>query len=594
MNYSIWKVTSLMAYLCLVAILIIGCATQPTPEEPSPDIVNLSRLVEDLQNQVADAAEELKIRKYEQEKIRAEVDNKYPLLPNNFAQFDKQIDLLERRLGQLKREISSVKARSKKLDQMRSQARSNKEFEAIKNEVKQLNPTIVKLKQEQRELTEEAEWIREQQEQLQQQQRELTKKAEQEQERIRKQRERLQRERRELTEKAEQERERVRKQQEQLQKQQRELTRKAERERREQERERIRKQRETIIIPPPGPTFPPPVNGALGGQAPYAVVRVFYGTDRNLTNSSKPSEMYGSDRAQVTYGICEVSVPRDHRKGELESPSIWRLEFREDPSKHVVLLNVSVKEKNSYFSNLATHIQNSSDRKALLFVHGYNITFEDAARRTAQMSYDLEFDGVPVFYSWPSQGTFAGYPVDETNIEWSQTNLQSFLADFVERTRAENIYLIAHSMGNRALTRAFSLLVAEIPTLRQRFKEIILAAPDIDAQVFKRDIAPRIVGDTPAVTLYASSEDKALLASKKFHRYPRAGDAEAGVVIVKGIETIDATGLDTSLLGHSYYAEVKSILADMFYLIENGLRADNRFALKPVNTPNGRYWIFNK
>ncbi|HEY8360578.1 MAG TPA: alpha/beta hydrolase, partial [Ramlibacter sp.] len=59
---------------------------------------------------------------------------------------------------------------------------------------------------------------------------------------------------------------------------------------------------------------------------------------------------------------------------------------------------------------------------------------------------------------------------------------------------APNVYLTAHSMGNRAQTRALVSLLAEKPTLRSRLKEeVILTAPDIDADVFRRDIAPALV-----------------------------------------------------------------------------------------------------
>lgn len=326
----------------------------------------------------------------------------------------------------------------------------------------------------------------------------------------------------------------------------------------------------------------------------YVVVKVFYATDRNLTAEPEPSQKYGVDRAEISYGTCAVSIPRDHRMGELEAPSIWKLEFRQDTEKHVVLVDVSVQDKDQYFSELAARIHSSAKKSAFIFIHGYNVTFENAARRTAQMSYDLAFDGAPVFYSWPSQGTVKGYPVDETNIEWTQTNLKRFLDDFVARTGAEQIYLIAHSMGNRALTRAFANLVSEKPALRERFRELILTAPDIDAEVFKRDIAPQIAGQETGVTLYSSSEDKALQLSKTFHGYPRAGDSGLGLVLVPGIETIDAANVDTSFLGHSYFAEARSVLSDIFYLIRDGKRADERFSLSPVEGPAGRYWVFKQ
>lgn len=326
----------------------------------------------------------------------------------------------------------------------------------------------------------------------------------------------------------------------------------------------------------------------------FAVVRVFFATDRNLTASKKVSEMFGGSRSSLRYGVSDVSIPRDHRLGELEAPSVWKMEFREDPAKHVVLLNVFLQPKEKYFSDVAARVRASKNSSAFIFVHGYNVTFDDAARRTAQISYDLAFDGAPVFYSWPSQGTTPGYTVDEQNVEWAQANLKGFLEDFFNRSNAQNIYLVAHSMGNRALTRAVASLMNEKPALRKRLKEVILTAPDIDADVFNRDIAPALTKMGRPITLYASSEDLALVASKNVHGSPRAGDSGQGLVVVPGIETIDATGTDTSLLGHSYFAETSSVLSDIFNLVRNGQRAEKRANLRSVDTQTGKYWMFKK
>lgn len=336
------------------------------------------------------------------------------------------------------------------------------------------------------------------------------------------------------------------------------------------------------------------VDMASRAEPEFAVVHTFFATDRNLTGRTRPDEMFGTDRSSLTYGTCEVSIPRDHRMGALESPSIWRLEFREDPSKHVVVLSTAISSKDEFFTDVATRVRASPKSRAFLFVHGYNVTFEDAARRTAQISYDLAFEGAPVFYSWPSQGTTPAYMVDEQSIEWAQANLRRFLEDFFTRSDAQNVYLIAHSMGNRALTRAVASLLNDRPDLRKRLKEVILAAPDIDADVFKRDIAPALTAAGRPITLYASSEDLALVASKKVHGYPRAGDSGQGLVVVAGIETVDATATDTSLLGHSYFAETRSVLSDIFNLVQNGQRADQRFGLRPMDTQAGRYWIFKR
>lgn len=330
------------------------------------------------------------------------------------------------------------------------------------------------------------------------------------------------------------------------------------------------------------------------GKEKYAVVVTFFATDRNMTGKKKPDEMFGGERSTLRYGACEVSIPRDHRMGELESPSIWRLEFREDPSKHVVLLDTSICTRERFFSEVSGRVNEFKEKSAFLFVHGYNVSFEEAARRTAQMSYDLAFEGAPVFYSWPSQGKTMAYTVDEQNMEWAQTHLRVFLDDFFTHSEAQHVYLIAHSMGNRGLTRALVSLLKDKPEVRQRITEVILTAPDIDADVFKREIAPTLAYSAKPVTLYASSVDLALVASKKVHGGPRAGDSGRGIVIMPGIETIDATAVDTGFLGHSYYAESRSVLSDIFYLIHDGKRAENRFGLKPVTSPAGRYWKFEK
>ncbi|REJ82803.1 MAG: alpha/beta hydrolase [Acidobacteria bacterium] len=333
--------------------------------------------------------------------------------------------------------------------------------------------------------------------------------------------------------------------------------------------------------------------GTLTWQdAGYAVVRVLFATDRAESPAAGPAARFGSDRAGLSYGTCDVSIPRDHRMGRMESPSIWRFQFREDPAKHVVLLTVEVEERDAFFGALSHRVAAAESPQAFLFVHGYKVTFEDAARRAAQLSYDLGFRGVPMFYSWPSRGELASYTTDENTVEWAQSNLERFLEDLLERV--DRLHLIAHSMGNRPLARALVALLARRPELRARLREIVLTAPDIDAEVFRRDLAPALGSPARPATLYASSEDVALAASRRIHGAPRAGDSGRGLVVADGIETVDATAVDTSLLGHSYFGEARSVVSDLFYLMGRGLRARDRFGLREVQSAEGSHWVFDR
>ena len=330
------------------------------------------------------------------------------------------------------------------------------------------------------------------------------------------------------------------------------------------------------------------------GERPYTTIKVFYATDRNNTGSTDPNTTYGGDRGTLKYGTCDITVPKDHRVGELEAPSYLRLEFSEDPAKHVILSRVAEQTASDFYKDVGARVAASKGSSAFIFVHGYNVTFKDAARRTAQMTYDLKFDGAPVFFSWPSQGSLVGYAVDEANIEYARSDLKAFISEFARTSTANQIYLVAHSMGNRALTGAVVDLFREAPDVRVKIKEIILAAPDIDADVFKRDIAPAIAGQGQAVTLYASSNDWALKASKKFHGYARAGDTGQALTVVPGIATIDSSEVETDFLGHSYFAESTSIIADIFDILSGLTKPDERTHLIAVDAQVGRYWKIPK
>lgn len=334
----------------------------------------------------------------------------------------------------------------------------------------------------------------------------------------------------------------------------------------------------------------------LEAQENYATVRVFYATDRKSHPAAALAERYGTERGELQYGVAKVSIPRNHKMGALEAPSVWKLEFRADPDKHVVLLDAEAMDEDGYFRSVAERVRRSPRKSAFLFVHGFNVSFEDAARRTAQISYDLGFDGAPVFYSWPSQGDVAKYTFDENNVAWSAANVQKFIESFAEKSEADQIYLIGHSMGTRALTQAYAALIRGNPALRRKFVEVILAAPDIDAEVFRRDIAPALLAGEGRVTLYASSDDVPLKASKAVHGgYPRAGDSGADLVVVKGLESIDATGFGTDFLNHSYFAQDRSIITDIADLVRNGLRPPQRTGLEPVPSPAApAYWRFRK
>lgn len=307
---------------------------------------------------------------------------------------------------------------------------------------------------------------------------------------------------------------------------------------------------------------------------------------------SRPGPVYGIESGSgLEIGTCDVTIPANHRFGEFESPTITHLEIHQDPRKHITVRSVRRTQRDEFYAELK---QELADRGSsiLVFVHGYNVSFDDAARRTAQMAYDLEFAGAPLFFSWPSQGNWYEYREDEKQVELAINPLKAFLLDVTRSSGARSIHLIAHSMGSRALTAALKEIEAEAGR-QTSFNQLVLAAPDIDADVFRQRVAPAITKQAKRVTLYASSNDLALLASRTFNSGDvRAGDASHGLLIVPNIETIDVSDVDSSLLGHSYYGENPTVLTDLKELLLHAQPADSRPALEPVTLDQLKYWIF--
>lgn len=305
----------------------------------------------------------------------------------------------------------------------------------------------------------------------------------------------------------------------------------------------------------------------------------------------KQGVVYTGDRGELTRGICDVTVPDSHHTGLVERPSLLRFEFREDQSQHIVLTSAVELSGSEFSQKLSQTLDQSRERDLLVFIHGFNVGFEAAVQRTAQIAVDLPFEGVPICYSWPSQGTLLGYSIDENNSEWTIPHLKQFLLELASSSGAKSINVVAHSMGNRVMTAAMQQinmgLAADAP---RPFDRIVLAAPDVDADRFRRDFAPALLNVAKQVTLYASSDDRALIASKRVHGYPRAGESGANIVIVPGIETIDVSGIDLSLLGHSYYGDSEPMLRDLFGVVRARLFAPQRQSLVSRRIGELVYW----
>lgn len=340
------------------------------------------------------------------------------------------------------------------------------------------------------------------------------------------------------------------------------------------------------LAPAPAPVAAKPSNVDL--------VPIEFCTNRTENPGATGDEdRFTASAGPAIYGCCTVSIPRDHHRiGHVERPSCFRGEFVEDPAKHVVIAGIATATADDFFKDVAGEVARDDRHAAFVFVHGFNVTFAEAARRTGQIAYDLGFSGAPMLFSWPAHGGFWGsahYRDDVAANAAAVPVLRDFLRDVARRSAAERIYLIAHSMGTVVASQALCQLDAADA---KRFTIVIFAAPDIDAGDFRRTIAPALVAKVPHLTLYASSADRVLRMSKDINGGARAGDSDGGVVVVPQMESIDATAVDTSFFGHSYYSNERTVLDDIYYLINTDLATPKRFGMWTVSGADGDYFLF--
>ncbi len=336
-----------------------------------------------------------------------------------------------------------------------------------------------------------------------------------------------------------------------------------------------------------------PGDAAVPLPSRHTRLNVLYGTDRARVSADEELVQYSAERAdQLSFGVAEVSVPDDHRKGRLERPRWYRLEFRENPDRHVVVTGMQALGRAEFVVKAQQAIaQDRSANEAMIFVHGYNVDFQAAVLRTAQLACDLEFRGMAIAYSWPSEGALVGYASDANVTELSMFLLAEFIRFVQSELGLARIHIIAHSMGSRVVARALDRLSRTTGARGgAELHHLVFAAPDMDPKTFDR-FAQAFVAHCERCTLYASSRDLALSVSSLVYQFARAGDASEQVMVVKGVDTIDATNVDTSLLGHSYFSDRRTLLADLFLLF-TGLGPDRRFGLHAIVTPDGKYWEF--
>lgn len=331
----------------------------------------------------------------------------------------------------------------------------------------------------------------------------------------------------------------------------------------------------------------------------FYIQTVYYGTNRQRTGLKKPEEFYSGERepsGKTHYGRVTVSIPESHKGGRLDTPFMG-LESLRNQKRHLFIKTMNEVSRDLFFQMIDGKLANpESDelaQDAIIFIHGFNVAFEEAARRTAQIAFDINFPGLPLFFSWPSDAQLLGYMADREDAVWSIAYLERFINELMEKTKVKRFHLIAHSMGNQVLIGALHRIAMKNPPISPFFENIILAAPDFDAELFEQQIAPEVLGLANNWTVYASDKDMALNFSTRLNSAVRLG---IPLTALEGMQVIDATSIEVSPWNvpefHSYYVTKSRVIKDLEDAIHLKTLAQRNLLLKTKN--HIRYWVLKK
>ena len=348
---------------------------------------------------------------------------------------------------------------------------------------------------------------------------------------------------------------------------------------------------------PAPPRLPPP--DAAANARRHDWMRVYFATTRKATGLTNATAAFGAERSDaLSFGSVQVSIPAEHRLANLESPSLLRLEWDADPNRHIVLAEpLEVLPRGAWSRAVARKAGEFDKAGVLLFVHGYNNSFAEAAQRAAQLAYDLGFPGPIVLFSWPSDGDVLAYMRDEQKALTAWRQMAEVLGELTRLGTGIQICVVAHSMGTRVLTQGMAELLRSRPGADRAFRQVVLASPDIGEEEFReRWVFELKSANAPRFTLYASNQDLPAAVSAWLHGERRLGSGGEGIVVLPQLDSVDASGITREWFGlsHSFFGDNATVMSDLFLVINQGLEPGKRPRLKKASGSRGAYWEFRK
>jgi esterase/lipase superfamily enzyme len=310
----------------------------------------------------------------------------------------------------------------------------------------------------------------------------------------------------------------------------------------------------------------PPPALTLTTAVPQAspVVQLLVATTRR--RSTDPAELFSGERTlSPNFARLAISIPVNRETGEIT----WSNSTAPDPTNAFAATAFSPFGKTSFGAEISKSVRKSGKSHVLLFVHGYNTRFDEAAFRLAQIVHDAGASVTPVLFSWPSWGTLSAYPYDRESAAMSRDGLESVLAMLAKEPSVSQVSVLAHSMGGWLTLEALRQIAIRDRQINPKITDVMLAAPDVDVDVaLSQGRALSNITFRPRLTLFVSADDKALNVSRfVWGSRDRLGSIDPRIEPYRtnlakgGVEVFDLTDVNSSdSLNHGKFAASPAVV----------------------------------
>ncbi|KEC71315.1 hypothetical protein RLPCCGM1_p0046 [Rhizobium leguminosarum bv. phaseoli CCGM1] len=231
------------------------------------------------------------------------------------------------------------------------------------------------------------------------------------------------------------------------------------------------------------------------------------------TRSAVPGEMFNGERSRTpAFADMTISIPPS--KVRKEGQVAWPKRLPPNPATDFATVKADDLDVGEAKKWLSASVRKTPDGSVLVFVHGFNNRFEDAVYRFAQIVHDSGVHSAPVLVTWPSRGSLLAYGYDRESTNYTRNALETLFQYLAKDPEVKEVSILAHSMGNWLALESLRQMAIRNGRLPTKFKNVMLAAPDVDVDVFSQQIVD-MGKQHPQFTLFVSRDDKALAFSRR-------------------------------------------------------------------------------